>query len=689
MKKTRIEKIAFASTAIHRLRFRAATARERLACAHYQTLKHLVYLLIALVPLVLVPPAFPQSTTAGVRLQAGFAKEDVDGDLKSAMEIYQKIADDRSAPRDVRSQALLRLAGCYEKLGQQAQKVYEQVVRDFADQPAAAKARTRLAALRQAESAAGPATMTQRRIELPVPDAVALPRTDGRREAYVDANTGALVISDLAGKGKRVVFNPKAGERIVDHDISRDSSAALLALYGADGLHLALVRNDGTGYREWGPVPRGAAGDLSWDNRYVFDCGTDPDGSRQLRRYSTSDGQVRTVRMACGEWNRPSPDGRFLAISESFRNFGKVSVAPIEGGEPQLVSDNARVIDWTRDGRYLILASARSGSEALYLFPVKDGRRSGDSILLRYGPCQFGWVNAEGALICEFTQRPAGGYTAGWLGRLDSSGRSVEWKEWNPSAGSTPWYLGWSPDSSRFAYAIEGAVRLHDLASGDDREVYRGAGYTLCAWPENAELICAPHSAQPPIEVFSVSLDSGRVQSLGTVPEFAGGPIFRSAAGQSIYMWGTPDQQGLTLSLIRWDLATRQTTIVERFTVGDLVTNPTERWIARRNEKTIEIRPTAGGEWTPLISLPTTPMAFTPDGNWLLFHDVDAAGKHGLFRVSTSGGERERIGDFPTVPQEPSLLYVSPDGRKLLFQSHLGQQVWILENFEPKQQDAR
>src|SRR6516165_7422157 len=95
----------------------------------------LVYLLMALAPLVLVPPAFPQSTTAGVRLQAGIAKEDVDGDLKSAMEIYQKIADDRSAPRDVRSRALLRLAGCLEKLGRQAQRIYEQVVRDFGDQP--------------------------------------------------------------------------------------------------------------------------------------------------------------------------------------------------------------------------------------------------------------------------------------------------------------------------------------------------------------------------------------------------------------------------------------------------------------------------------------------------------------------------------------------------------------------------
>jgi len=70
--------------------------------------------------------AFAQSPTAGVRLEAGIAKEEVDGDLKAAMEIYQKVAEDQSAGRDTRSKALLRLAGCHEKLGGKAKQVYEQ-----------------------------------------------------------------------------------------------------------------------------------------------------------------------------------------------------------------------------------------------------------------------------------------------------------------------------------------------------------------------------------------------------------------------------------------------------------------------------------------------------------------------------------------------------------------------------------
>ena len=104
-------------------------------------------------------------TSPAVALEAATTEEQVDGDLKTAIADYQRIASDKSAPRDVRAKALLHLAGCYEKLGQQAQGVYQQIVRDFADQPAAAQARTRLAALKQNDHPAPPATITQRKIE--------------------------------------------------------------------------------------------------------------------------------------------------------------------------------------------------------------------------------------------------------------------------------------------------------------------------------------------------------------------------------------------------------------------------------------------------------------------------------------------------------------------------------------------
>ena len=86
----------------------------------------LIYLLLLLVTIAGAKPAIAQSgsSTPGVMLQSGIQKEDVDGDLKGAMSIYEKIAADASAPREVRAKALLRLAGCDEKLGKQAKQLY-------------------------------------------------------------------------------------------------------------------------------------------------------------------------------------------------------------------------------------------------------------------------------------------------------------------------------------------------------------------------------------------------------------------------------------------------------------------------------------------------------------------------------------------------------------------------------------
>jgi hypothetical protein len=151
---SRMEETAITCTAISDLLLSSGV----IACA--------VYLLLTLASLVTVQPVFAQSTpvAAGVRLETGIEKEDVDGDLKSAMDIYQKIVTDTAAPRDVLAKALLRLAGCDEKLGKQAKQIYEQIVHDFADQPAAAQARSRLALLKQQENPVTPTTMSVARL---------------------------------------------------------------------------------------------------------------------------------------------------------------------------------------------------------------------------------------------------------------------------------------------------------------------------------------------------------------------------------------------------------------------------------------------------------------------------------------------------------------------------------------------
>ena len=69
------------------------------------------------IPTPLAPAAHAQTRPA-IELERAISKEQVDGDLKTAMAVYQKIGGDQSAPRDVRAKASLHLAGCYQRLSQ-------------------------------------------------------------------------------------------------------------------------------------------------------------------------------------------------------------------------------------------------------------------------------------------------------------------------------------------------------------------------------------------------------------------------------------------------------------------------------------------------------------------------------------------------------------------------------------------
>jgi WD40 repeat protein len=653
--------------------------------------------------LVIAPPMLAQ-TPAGVRLESGIAKEDVDGDLKSAIDIYQKIATDASASRDVRSKALLRLAGCYEKLGRQATQVYEQVVRDFADQPAATQARNRLVALQLGASSA-PATMTQRKIE--IAGASSLAFIDGQRAMYRDAATGALVIGDVAGNNKRVLFKPKPGEDF-GFVPSRDFSMALIVFGRQPGPahRIAFIKADGTGYREitlTGVFLIGYPADWSWDNRYVLARSASPDGTSRLLRIAAADGSEQEVlrRNSTIFAASFSPDGRFIAYCDG---APATFVIPSQGGEPQLISGNAKLIDWTRDGRYLAVASAHSGAAALQLIPVKDGKPAGDPVFVRYGSFAMGSTTASGSLL-YLSAPDAGALSREWIADLDPTGRPGDWKPLAPpnSIGQLVPNPNWSPDSSQIAWTVYredtgqvGSVaRVRNLATGKERDLYRSTGQLSCVWisrhPNN--LFCAEVAGDgTATNILSVAVESARTEQLGAV------------RGRGYLMAGDPPNDDALYfnressgELIQWGIGTgKETLLAPTSSIASLmvVPSPDGAWLKRFdvNQRNIEVRPMAGGGWKPLLRLSAGGQSgFSPDGKWIFYHDKDAAGKDGLYRIATAGGTPERLGDFPER-EVNGTLKISPDGRRIIaLASGLNglPDQWLLENFEPKQQAAK
>jgi tetratricopeptide (TPR) repeat protein len=58
-----------------------------------------------------------QADDAGVLLRAAIEKEEVDGDLQGAIELYKQIIARYRENRAVAAEAQLRIGMCYEKLG--------------------------------------------------------------------------------------------------------------------------------------------------------------------------------------------------------------------------------------------------------------------------------------------------------------------------------------------------------------------------------------------------------------------------------------------------------------------------------------------------------------------------------------------------------------------------------------------
>src|SRR6266568_2340337 len=91
---------------------------------------------IALLACGLALLAAPQKKTdPEVSLQAAIQTETVDGDLNGAIKQFAAIVAKYKNDRAVTAMALVHMAECYQKLGDaQSHKIYEQVVREYADQ---------------------------------------------------------------------------------------------------------------------------------------------------------------------------------------------------------------------------------------------------------------------------------------------------------------------------------------------------------------------------------------------------------------------------------------------------------------------------------------------------------------------------------------------------------------------------
>jgi len=349
-----------------------------------------------------------QKNKAEVALQAAIKTETVDGNLKSAIEQYKKIAELPDANRTTVATALLRMGQCHEKLGethmQEARKAYEQVLREYGDQTEAVKlAREKLSSLVRVqpatEVAAGKFVMRKA-----WEGSASSVSPDGRYATYVEEYN--LAVRDLStGKIRRLTDKGSIETRaFVDHSIfSPDGNEVAYEWFNGDETwDLRLIGFDGS-------EPRVLLHRDNGDD--IYPCAWSPDGEKILAAFmrmggpgfltaeiafiSVADGTIKIIKQthktqfpAISGMNL-SPDGRFIAYSASNKEGQKQNdlfLLSSDGNSDFLLVEhpaNDHSPTWTPDGKSVLFVSDRGGAPGLWMIDVDEGKSDGEPELVK------------------------------------------------------------------------------------------------------------------------------------------------------------------------------------------------------------------------------------------------------------------------------------------------------------------
>jgi Tol biopolymer transport system component len=332
------------------------------------------------------------SRTAQVQFKAAQHKEEVKGDLKGAIEDYKKVVAGAGTNRALAVQALVRMAECYQKLGdREAQNIYQRILREYSDQSdAAVLARARLGATDSVASSKGDRPVWTG----PNVDLFGTVSPDGRYLTYVDwGGAGNVVLRDLTASTDRPLTRNVAygqfGQGMFSA-ISKDGKQVAYAwVNNAGGNELRIAPLEGTGVPEFRRILDNddldgiSPYDWSPDGKQVAVHLKRKDLTGQIALVGVQDGTLRVLKSV--DWRGPtkiffSPDGRYvaydLAVTDT-NDEGHVYVLAVDGSrETAVVEDRSRnvIMGWSPDGGHLLFASDRTGSMTLWALAVVNGK---------------------------------------------------------------------------------------------------------------------------------------------------------------------------------------------------------------------------------------------------------------------------------------------------------------------------
>ncbi|TFH22363.1 MAG: tetratricopeptide repeat protein [Bacteroidia bacterium] len=698
-----------------------------------------LFAVLVILALGTLTPTLAQNSEA--QFQQGLIKEEGEGSLLEAIEIYDAVAKNESAGRSLQAEALLHIGLCYEKLGRtEAEKTYQNLISNFPDQTETVKiARKKLSLLSQSANVRYEETreFNIRKVWEGPRDLLGEVSPDGKYLSYVDWDTGDLAIYELStGKTRRLTDK---GSWDDCQEYAEDSR------WSNDGKHIVYTWwNDKEIYELRMIGLDGSAAKVLYSNEevnYMVPSDWSPDGSQILAcmyfqenriqaagLINVADGSMRVLK-TLEDWPGKmcfSKDGSSIIYDHQQKENSSVRdiyMLPLDGSnEIPLVKNPADdfFLGLAPDGESILFSSDRDGTISFYMIQIEDGKSNGDPKLVKSGVGQIDVLGftPEGSFYYHIEQNLNDIYTA----ELDPESGSII----SPLAKMVTRFLGnnkepdYSPNGKQLAYISviqpsasninfnQGAGNVLIIRSIDtyqERKIIPdlprmgfprwspdGKSIMVGAWDENSSM-----------SFHQIDAETGQMKTIlssDKVIRFFGRHEW-SPDGSTLY-YGLLTNNFRNSQIMSRDLESGEVKMIyESKDILNLSLSPDGHWLAiiSRSKSApnwaMHVMPASGGEARELFRFKegefsiglSCSCTWSIDGNYILFmlqNEISEDSQWELCRIPAKGGEIEKLGI--TIPGGTANLAIHPDGRHISFSAlsrPLEPAVWVMENFLP------
>jgi len=458
----------------------------------------------------------------------------------------------------------------------------------------------------------------------------------------------------------------------------------------------------------------------------------------QLVAFSIKDGDMQVIHIFDFFWSgwtsgmAISSDGRYVAYDRPQENKSKkgdIFILDIEKQRTEHVIQHAandRLLGWTPDNNYLFFASNRrqgfSGTFSIsetwdaYLLPVAEGVRQGAPELTKRdipSKIRSKGFTSDGTYYyaIEFSSMEAA------VAEVDMKTGNLFTKPQVVGQTGTDVSPAWSPDGLHLAYCAKksdesGIIRIRNMETSEEQELdpdlphFFSLRWSLDGKFFIVSILKSIYNQNLPQYIYRINASTGERITLLQSESSMLGVAQLSFDGHTLY-YVQQDPKSRKASLMKRDIDSGQEkelysmegTYRPQFlsfalsSDGQQLALATLKFLSaeKGTEKCIITIPAEGGEPKELVKtvakaaqFPT--IAWTPNGQFLLFTDSIPEAANAVFLVPAAGGQARELCRPQTMMYGVlwSVLDVHPDGKRIAFDCYeYRHEVWAMENFLP------